>query len=291
MRQRGRSLTILMVGLVLAAAFLLTRPHGREATAGADERVPAFVTATFPLATEVTFAGRTREAKRRMVTLQGSGTVLFNRYVLTVAHATSWENFREGLRASGSSEPDRYKSAQKLDETTYLMLPEGRVRLSELARSVEADVALFTLPEDAPVPDLPCSIGDSDALRLGEPVLLVERDPSAGPLVRPAAVAALRGTAQTAAVMRAEQTFVLSIGLVSGESGSPLLSSQDRSCDLVGLAQGTFRGPRQLSWGIRIREAIEALAGASEQISVSRFLADVCGAAVRPGAFSFCGEA
>ncbi len=290
MRQRGRSLTILMVAAALAATFILTRSHGREAAAGADNRVPAYVTATFPLATEVTFAGRTKGSNRRIVTLQGSGTVLFDRYVLTVAHATAWKNFREGLRASGSSAPVQYQSAKKLEETTYLMFPGGRVRLTPLARADEADVALFLLPEDTPVPDLPCAIGDSDALRLGEPVLLVERDPSAGPLVRPAAVAALRGTAQTAAVISPEQTFVVSIGLVSGESGSPLLSSNDQSCSLVGLAQGTFRGPRQLSWGIRIREAIEALAITSERVPESGFLDDVCGAAVRPGAFSFCAD-
>ena len=290
MRQRGRSLTILMVISALAVTFILTRPAGREAAAGADDRVPAFVTATFPLATEVIFAGRTTASKRRMVTLQGSGTVLFDRFVLTVAHATAWENFQDGLLASGSSAPVRYRSAKQLGETTYLMLPGGRVRLTPLARADEADVALFLLPDDTTVSDLPCAIGDSDALRLGEPVLLVEHDPLAGPLVRPAAVAALRGTAQTAAVISAEQTFVLSIGLVSGESGSPLLSSTDRSCDLIGLAQGTFRGPRQLSWGIRIREAIEALANSSEQVTASGFLDDVCGAAVRPGAFSFCAK-
>ncbi len=291
MRQRGRSLTILVMALSLVAAFILTRPLGREVAAGSDDRIPAFATATFPLATEVTLAARAQESKRRTVTLQGSGTVLFHRYVLTVAHAIAWDNFRAGLRASGAPQTDRYQSVKMLMETTYLMLPDGRLRLTPLARSDEADVALFSLPDDTSVPDLPCAIGDSDALRLGEPVLLVERDPSAGPLLRPAAVAALRGTAQTAAVIGVEQTFVLSIGLVAGESGSPLLTSNDRSCALVGLAQGTFRGPRQLSWGIRIREAIEALAISSEPAPPSGFLEDVCRAAIRPGAFSFCVDA
>ncbi len=286
---RRRSLTGIGVILGLAAAFLMTRPHVRETAARADERIPAFVTATFPLATEVLIAGRPRHSEPRTVTLQGSGTILFERFVLTVAHVTAWDNFREGLRASGT-EPARYRSARRLEEATYLMLPEGRVRLRPLARSDEADVALFWLPEEINAPDLPCSIGDSDALRLGESLLLVERDPSAGPLVRPAAVAALRGTSQTAAVASAERSFVLDIGLVSGESGSPLLIWRDRTCDLIGLAQGTYRGPRQLSWGIRIREALEALARSVDHPRAVEFLQAVCAAAVRPHAFDFCGS-
>jgi hypothetical protein len=280
-------LGIAAVLLVAGVAPLLWVRDGDGVMAVVDDRVPPFVTATFPLATEVTLAPPVRGSKPRIVTLEGSGTVLFDRYVLTVAHATAWETFEEGLRASDAY-PGKLQTFDRLKQSTYLLLPQGRVRLEPLARDDQVDVALFSLPEDAPAPTFPCAIGDSDALRLGAAVLLVERDPSAGPLVRPAAVAALRGTSKISAIAPSDQTFVLTIGLVSGESGSPLLRSEARSCDLVGLAQGTYRGPRQLSWGIRIREAIEALARASDRAPTSRFLQKVCEAAVRPGAFSFC---
>jgi hypothetical protein len=284
-------LTGIAAVLALAAVVPMIWNHDdRGVMAVVDDRVPPFMTATFPLATEVTFEAPARGSKRRIVTLHGSGTVLFGRYVLTVAHATAWEKFEEGLRAS-SSDSGKHRPVERLMEATYLLLPEGRFRLEPVARDDQVDVALFSLPKEAPAPPFPCAIGDSDALRLGAPVLLVERDPTAGPLVRPAAVAALRGTARTAAIAPADQTFVLNIGLVSGESGSPLLSSEARTCDLVGLAQGTYRGPRQLSWGIRIREAIEALARSVDRPSTDRFLQSVCEAAVRPGAFSFCGGA
>lgn len=272
-------------GIFGCAMILLALPPGGRASAGAQSGLSSYVTATFPIATEATYALPGRGA--RTITLEGIGTVLFDRYVLTVAHAVSHARLEEGIRYSeqGAGLPYVPRSFQ---ENTYLLLPSGRAPLEPLARNEEVDVALFGLPADVSTPALPCAIGDSDSLRLGGPVLLVERDILAGPLVRPAAVAALRGSRKTAALAPSAQTFILTLGLVAGESGSPLLLSDDRSCELVGLAQGTYVGPRQLAWGIRVRDAMEALASAAGPGRLPGFFQAVCDSAVRPEVFTFC---
>ncbi|MFQ5876606.1 MAG: trypsin-like peptidase domain-containing protein [Acidobacteriota bacterium] len=276
----------------LAAALLLGgvvqgRPARERVTAGGPGPAPPFVAATFPVATEVLFEAR-GESGRRAVTLEGIGTVLFGRYVLTVAHAATWKRFEGELRSKRSPGASSGR-ARKVKETTRLLLPEGPVPLRPLARDDRADVALFMLPRDTEAPPFPCAVGDSDAIRLGGPIVLVERDETAGPIVRPAAVAALRGTGRSATLSPPEQTFLVSLGLVSGESGSPLIRSSGGSCELVGLAQGTYVGARQLSWGIRIHEAMEAL-WRSGSPPPGAFFRRVCGIAARPESLSFCRE-
>ncbi len=281
----SRRLLLPAVLAILLYGLALPLPAGEE-TPSTRGSIPSYTSATFPISTEVAFEIEGRSG-RRVIALEGIGTVLFGRYVLTVAHAATWTGIEEGLR----SRRDRTVSGstpRKLEETTYLILADGPVRLSPLVSNVEADVALFGLPESVSIPPIPCSIGDSDSIPLGKSILLIERDATAGPIVRPASIAALRGTDKTATLAPPDQTFLLTLGLVSGESGSPLIVVGDRSCELVGLAQGTYVGARQLAWGIRIREALVALWNAPGSPRPETFFRAVCDAAVRPESFPFC---
>jgi hypothetical protein len=168
--------------------------------------------------------------------VEGIGTVLYDRFVLTVAHAVG--------RDTGA---------------TYLVDGAERVPLRPLARLEEADLALFLLPAGRSLPSFPYRIGHSGTLRLGDSVALLEPDPAAGALFRPGAVAALRGPAAVSTVARGQAVFLMSLGLVAGESGAPVLARRDGTYELVGLAQGTYIGPRHLAWAIRIEEALGAL--------------------------------
>lgn len=169
-------------------------------------------------------------------TVGGIGTVLFGRFVLTVAHAVN--------RGSG---------------TTYLVDRKERVPLTPVARVEKADLALFLLPAGTRLPSFPYPIGDSETLRLGDSVALLEHEPAAGALFRPGAVAALRGSEAVSTVARGEAVFLMSLGLVAGESGAPVVAPRGGTYELVGLAQGTYIGPRQLAWAIRIEEILAAL--------------------------------
>ena len=181
------------IGIFGCAMILLALPPAGRASASAPSGLASYVTATFPVATEATYEVPGRGA--RTITLEGIATVLFDRYVLTVAHAVSRARLEEGIRYSEQSAGIPH-AARSFQESTYLLLPAGRAPLEPLVRNEEVDVALFELPRDVSTPALPCAIGDSDALRLGGPVLLVERDVVAGPLVRPAGGSARRLIAQ-----------------------------------------------------------------------------------------------
>lgn len=247
------AITILLSGL---AAFIIY--SGGASARRTPATAPAAVvgtplesagTSVFRLVTEL--PPEPGDPSAAGTTVLGTGTVLFDRYVLTVAHAVH--------HGSG---------------TTYLVDGAERVPLTTVARLEKADLALFLLPEGASLPSFPYPIGDSEALRLGDSVALLEHEPAAGALFRPGAVAALRGSEAVSTVAPGEAVFLMSLGLVAGESGAPVVAPRAGSYELVGLAQGTYIGPRQLAWAIRIDKALRAL-GSSQGAAASetrRFL-------------------
>lgn len=230
----------------------------------------------FPLLSEVTFD--TGEGSPTQATVEGSGTLLFSRFVLTVAHAVTLDRLEATVRTH-RGEMKIPLDARRISETTYLLHAGRRLPLALLARKEDADIALFLLPEGVSLPTFPYPIGDSEALELGDHVALLESDMVAGVLFRPASVAGLRGSAAVAALSRNEGVFLFSMALTSGESGAPILAVRKGAYELVGLAQGTYIGPRQLAWGIRIGHALEALAREAPTAEIRKFLQLCCHAA------------
>jgi len=228
--------------------------------------------AVFRLETEVLFDTGDEEPAR--VTVEGTGTVLFSRYVLTVAHAVTQDRLETTIRTP-RGEQRVPVDGKRLSSRTWLIHGSDRVILRPLAADENEDIALFLIPGKRSWPGFPYGVGDSEALKLGDFVALIERDPVAGTLYRPGAVSALRGSAAIAPIARTDGTFLVSFGLTAGESGAPIVATRDSVYELVGLAQGTYQGPRQLSWAVRMERALHALerSGGPE---VRRFLA-LCG--------------
>ncbi len=268
--------------LFLAGAAPETRPpagaHGYSPALcrhDADARaLEAAGEAVFHLETEVLFDTGDEEPARVLV--EGTGTVLFSRYVLTVAHAVSQERLETTVRTP-RGEQRVSLDGKRLSRRTWLIHGRERVILRLLAADENEDIALFLLPAEGTWPEFPYGVGDSDALELGDFVALIERDPVAGTLYRPGAVSALRGSAAIAPIARTDGAFLVSFGLTTGESGAPIVATRDGVYELVGLAQGTYQGPRQLSWAVRMSRALHAL-GRSDSPEVQTFLA-LCGRA------------
>lgn len=212
--------------------------------------------AVFRLETEVLFD--TGEEEPTRVTVEGTGTVLFGRYVLTVAHAVTQDRLETSVR-SPRGETRVPIDGRRLSARTWLLQGRDRLLLRLLAADETEDVALLGLPEGTTRPSFPYAVGDSDRLGLGDFVALIERDPVAGTLYRPGAVAALRGPAAITSIARTEGAFLVSFGLTTGESGAPIVATRGGHYELVGLAQGTYQGPRQLAWAIRMSRALAAL--------------------------------
>ncbi|HEU4402211.1 MAG TPA: trypsin-like peptidase domain-containing protein [Candidatus Polarisedimenticolia bacterium] len=248
-----------------------------DAFGGVEGAAPALRVAgssVFPLLTEVTFD--TGESSPTRATVEGIGTLLFGRYVLTVAHAITLDHLETTVPTA------RGRIIVPLDgrpvaRSTWLLDGDRRVPLRLVASREDVDIALLLAPETIDLPGFPYPVGDSEALELADRVALLESDPVAGVLFRPGAVAALRGSAVVHSVSRNDQVFLMSLGLTSGESGAPVVAPRRGHYELVGLAQGTYVGPRQLAWAIRIGPALEALKRAdSWSPDLQRFL-HLCG--------------
>ena len=286
-----------LLGALFGAAVVAGLPAPAEAViaASAEDQLAAAGEAVFPLLTAV--AGDAGEPAGEGF-IEGTGTVLFDSYVVTVAHAvTPGLSGRTG--ASGRDATSRAVPARTGAGTTWLVADRSgrRVPLEPLARSSQADVAVFRLPAGENLPSLPYPPGDDTALQMGDAVAILGKDPVAGPLFRPGVVAALRSPlgetsdAIIAASIRSRSAsiegalgpggpppaFLISLGLLSGESGSPILAMRRGGYQLVGLAQGTFVGPRQLAWAIRLLPALRSLAQDDPSPGLRSFLAR-CGA-------------
>lgn len=252
---RAPRFAAVVLGLLLSATALtglwLWRPWpvGSASLRAAGDSV-------FPLRTEVGFD--TGETEPERVTVEGTGTVLFDRFVLTVAHAVTMERLEKTVRTP-RGDITLPVEGRRISEKTWLVASDRRIPLVPLAKDAEADLALFLLPRGTDLPAFPYPIGDSEALDLGDPIALLGKDPDAGVLARKGSVAALRGTGLVASVANKKRIFLITLALTSGESGAPVVAGRRREYELVGLAQGTYVGPRQLAWAVRIGPALETL--------------------------------
>jgi S1-C subfamily serine protease len=264
----GVAVVILAAGIALALWQSRSRASMDLRSAGS---------AVFPLLTEVDFD--TGEATPSRATIQGTGIVLFDGFVLTVAHAVTQERLEVTMRTP-RGDVTLPVEGRRVSEKTSLLSGDLRVPLVPLVRDVENDLALFRLPERSGFPSFPFPIGDSEALELGDSVGVLGSDPAAGAVFRPASVAALRGAQAMQSVTRNGAVFLISLALTEGESGAPVLAKWNGTYELVGLAQGTYVGPRQLAWAIRIVPALEALSRRADRDDVRKFLR-LCGVGPR----------
>jgi hypothetical protein len=276
----GRAQILLVCGMAaLIACSGLALARLRSPAAGASGKpVPSLSAAgrsVFPLLTEVSFD--TGEGTPTRTTVEGSGTVFFGRFVLTVAHAVTLERLEATVRTP-RGERTVPLDARRTAETTYLMDGDEKIPLTALAQDAQADIALFLLPRGTHLPSFPYPVGDSEALELGDPVALLESDAMAGVIFRSGSVAGLRGTAAAATVSSSRDLFLISLGLTQGESGAPILGQRGGAHTLVGLAQGTYVGPRQLGWAIRIGPALRALERGRSSPEMREFRRLCCGA-------------
>ncbi len=264
---RAKSLLVpgiiaLLVGLGVVVGHLQPWSRGSAPLRSAGSSV-------FPLLTEVDFD--TGEEAPERATVEGTGTVLFGRFVLTVAHAVTLERLEKRVRTprGAMSLP---VEGRRVSEQTWLVAGDRRLALAPVARDEQVDLALFLLPKGESLPVFPYPIGDSETLDLGDAIAVLGRDPVAGVLFRQGSVAALRGTAKAASLSDSERVFLISLALTEGESGAPILAARDGAYELVGLAQGTYIGPRQLAWAIRLAPALEAFSRRNGSSKIRQFL-------------------
>ena len=208
--------TMLLLGI--AVVLLVPQASVARRPASAEASLAVAGGSVFLLETEVDFD--IGEETPHRVTLEGTGTVLHDRYVLTVAHAVTREHLEITLQTP-SGDMTLPVDGERISQATWLVDGDRRVPLTLLARDEEIDAALFRLPDGTDLPPFPYSIGDSERLNLGDPIGLLGTDPQAGVLYRPGTVVALRGSGAVSTVSRNERVFLISLGLISGGERGP----------------------------------------------------------------------
>ena len=186
----------------------------------------------------------------------GMGTVVNGKYILTVEHVVGVDGYY--LRGPFGRMKMPGWTVEK--RVTTLLAHGERVPLKVLYRNKKLDLALMELPEGITATSFPGKLGDSDDLYVGNFIYLVGNPALGGLNVRQGIVSALQAPAGVSEVNSvAEHTFMISNGLVSGDSGTPVVAIRDGKYEIVGLAQGVFYSSNKLGWAIRINLAKEEM--------------------------------
>jgi S1-C subfamily serine protease len=178
----------------------------------------------------------------------GSGVILDGRFVLTVEHVVVQDKYTVDSPLGEIQVP-----AEKVSEETYFEWKGEKVLLRPVYKNPDEDVALLEIVSDVRPPSFPYQIGNSDELKVGNFVYVVGNPLSTGMNVREGIVSATKSPSGLTVVgVNPSHTFMVSNGLMPGDSGSPIIAVRDGRYELVGISQGTITGNTRLSWGIRV---------------------------------------
>jgi S1-C subfamily serine protease len=192
--------------------------------------------------TETVF--ETYRTSERVVRVSKGIGVVAGAYVLTLNHVVT----QDDLLMESPLGPITFP-AQKIGETRHLVSQDERLILREILRNPELDIALFEMPENTlNLPSLPCPVGNSDELTVGTFLYIVGNPFNSGINMREGIVSSLKGLdgVDMPSTTR-DDLFVISNGVVPGDSGAPVFGLRDGVPELVGLVQGTL-GPTRIGW-------------------------------------------
>ncbi|MFQ5913928.1 MAG: trypsin-like peptidase domain-containing protein [Nitrospinota bacterium] len=187
--------------------------------------------------------------------LNGTGVVVFDKYLLTVEHVVSLD--RVVVDTPFGEVPIL---ASKVAEETYLEYRGKSYRLERLVTDRDVDVALFRLPQHLGLRSFPYRIGNSDDLEVGNFVYLIGNPMNYGINVREGIVSSLKAPKVINRVNSiADNAFMVSNGLNPGDSGTPVIAIRDGKYELVGLSQGSFTRSQRLGWVIRLKTLLRRI--------------------------------
>ncbi|OGZ30050.1 MAG: hypothetical protein A2931_03950 [Candidatus Niyogibacteria bacterium RIFCSPLOWO2_01_FULL_45_48] len=197
------------------------------------------------LENETEFEGPGGQKIPRVIT--GGGIVL-GKYILTAMHVVVQRKLM-AQTPFGWVELE----AKKISEKNSAVLNGAKIVLTMIYTSKEDDIAVLKLPDGVSVPNFPYEIGNSDDLEVGNFVYIVGNPLNLGIIIRPGLVSATEAPKETEEVDgKSKNFFVLSGGIYTGDSGTPIVAVRDGRFELVGISEGVFSNASQLGFAIRI---------------------------------------
>lgn len=150
-------------------------------------------------------------------------------------------------------------------EKTYLVYKDELILIKMLYKNPENDdIVLFGgVPDSVELQSFPYPIGNSDDLKIGN-FLYQIGDRIGFFIVKEGIVSSLKGPPEnrvknTNVKYSSNNAFMITNGVNTGDSGSPVIAIRDGSFELVGLVQGEFTNMKRMGWAIRINTICKIL--------------------------------
>ncbi len=197
----------------------------------------------------------TGETSERVVkNLRGIGVVA-GPYVLTLDHVVTVNGLEIPTPFGKISLPSK-----KIEEKTFLVFQGRKLVLEKVLKDPSLDMALFEIPpNDLDLASLTCPIGNSDELTVGNFLYVAGNPLNSGINMREGIVSSILGLeGVTELSPRRGDLFVISNGVLPGDSGAPVLAMRDGILELVGIVQGTM-GSTRIGWAIKINPIMKKL--------------------------------
>ncbi|NIO05479.1 MAG: trypsin-like serine protease [Proteobacteria bacterium] len=187
--------------------------------------------------------------------------LIAGRFVITLDHVVTQNTLEMPTPFGRVSLPSK-----KLEEKTFLVYQNRKLFLKTVLRDPELDIALFEIPpNDLNLTSIPFPVGDSSELSLGTFVYIVGNPFNSGINVREGIVSSLLGMEGLEQMpTKRDDIFMISNGVVPGDSGAPALALRDGVPELVGIVQGTL-GSSRIGWAVKINPIMRKISDHVDQ--------------------------
>lgn len=191
------------------------------------------------------------------------GTVFLGAYVFSAGHAVAGDGYITVTTPKGDvSYPMRVVSR---NFTAKSYRGDRFSSLKLLYVSHEKDIALYELLVDVPWKSFPDDIGNSDELKEGNFMYVIGNPLGDGINIRDGTVNATRwqGGKPLHPDAKEEYFFVVNAGVMSGDSGAPVLAVRDGKYELVGIVSAAYMPFNELGFVVKVnvvRDVVQACA-------------------------------
>lgn len=179
-----------------------------------------------------------------------SSGVVIKGGIITIAHVVSVEKFFvQG--PFGSIIPLPVKKVVEV-KTSFNWGGNEHI-LDLLYVNKDDDVAFLGLPVGVNLPSLPIPVGNSDDLKIGNFIYVIG-NPFAiyEDNIRTGIVSALQTPEGIVGNIKRESVFMITNGIIPGDSGGLVMAIRDGRYEFVGIGQGVSVAVSNLGWAIRI---------------------------------------
>lgn len=180
--------------------------------------------------------------------MEGGGTVLLGKYFVTVDHVVNSPGLVQNFGFFSIRE-----EAEKLSETSYLLVDGKEVEMEPVYTSERNDIAVFKIPDGVSIDySFPYELGESDELRPGHLLYAIGVPGLLGVNVREGICSSKHLDERLDGFCETDNAFMVSNGINPGDSGTMIVAVRDGKYELVGLPQGKFTTMEGMGWAVGI---------------------------------------